>query len=230
MIVLEGPARFVTVDPSDYARVITQEVWVDDCYHFATHAPGATVIDLGANIGISALAAIAHGAIRVIAVEPDSINREALVENLVRNDVDGLVDVYPNAVAGREGSRIMRREAGVGDSFSGSGWADPSEEPGAARVRAFPLESFVPAEATRLVLKVDIEGSEYDVFDGTPAWLLARFEFVAIEYHSEPDRGLDSSRRLPGLLARLLPTHDFTVAETFAPGVGMVRATQRERQ
>lgn len=226
-LTLDGSARHVEVPETDPTRVICEEVWTLDCYRFAEHAAGTTLVDLGANVGIATLAALAHGAVRVIAVEPDAINRAMLVENLERNGVSDLVEIRTEAVAGREGSRIVRRR---GDGCSGTSWTDPTDEPGAARVEALPLVEFVPPDADRLVLKVDVEGSEYDAFSGAPDWLLDRFEWITIEYHHDPRRGLDAFRRLPALLARLLVAHDFEVVETFTPGVGMVWANRRVRQ
>lgn len=230
MIRLDGSARTVEIPENPENREICREVWTEDCYRFAEHAGGTTVVDLGANVGIATLAALAHGAVRVVAVEPDELNRDLLAKNLERNDVVDLVDVRPVAVAGGPGSRIVRRDPRLGTACSGTSWTDETAEPGAARIEALPLEELVPADAYRLVLKVDIEGAEYDVFAGTPSWLLERFEWIAIEYHHDPARGLDAYRRFPVLAAKLLPTHDFEVFETFMPGIGIVHARRRTRQ
>lgn len=224
-----GDAVGVQVPDNEPNREITREVWTEDCYRFAGNLRGRTLIDVGANVGIATLAAIAHGAEGAVAIEPDAINRGLLVENLAANNATALVDVRAEACAGRHCSFIVRRPHSS-DGCSGTSWTDAYDEPGANRVRALPLEEFVPLGAYDLVLKVDCEGAEYDLFAGAPSALLERFAAITIEYHHDPARGLDSYRRLPLLLAKLLVTHNFDVRETFMPGIGMVWATRRARQ
>lgn len=226
-LVFDGPARRCVAASDESSRIIAAEVWDHDDYRFAEHAPGATVLDVGANVGLAALAALAHGAERVVCVEPDAVNLGLLEQNLARSDVRELCEVHAVAVGASEGTRVVRRDPNVpGDALSGRSWTDTYLEPGADTVRALPLDAVAPPG--ELVLKMDTEGAEYDAFAGATDELLGRCTWIALEYHHEPRRpAIDSTRRLPGLIARLLPTHDVEVRGTFADGVGMLYAGRR---
>lgn len=82
---------WLTVEPETIA-------WLDK------YSPGATFIDVGANIGLYSIYAALRGAYRVVAVEPDPGNAFVLNANVWLNDgIATIVDVYNLPLDEREG-------------------------------------------------------------------------------------------------------------------------------
>lgn len=144
-------------------------------------AEPATVLDLGAHVGVFTLAALAHGATRVVAVEPNPANFELLRLNIQTNADrwDGQVEMLHAAVG-----------AGARAVSVGSG----------STARTRPARSGVPVlgpgsllaqlDGEVAVLKLDVEGAEYEFFDQAPAEALARCRRIVLEWHpfgAEPE-------------------------------------------
>jgi FkbM family methyltransferase len=72
-------------------------------------------------------------------------------------------------------------------------------------------------------LKVDIEGSEHDVFAAASPELLRRFRRIAMEYHDQIAPGTLA------LLQRVLsPSHEITVRPSKMEGCGILLARRRD--
>jgi FkbM family methyltransferase len=130
---------------------------------------------------------VARDARRVIVVEPDPLNLELLAHNLA-----GLahVQVVAGAVAGESGKRKLH--------FTGSGrWGSRStlfHDVQKARINA--ADAAVEVSVTTLdalfadhaiercdLLKIDVEGAEYEIFAATSPDTFARIERIVGEYH-----------------------------------------------
>jgi FkbM family methyltransferase len=188
--------------------------------------PGATVVDLGANIGVFALfAAAVHPSVRVIAAEPSPPNLALLRENAALNRM-GNVAIHAVAAAGRTGQRHLRIEAnGVCNSLCPAE-APPTGDGAGAEVEAMSLaDLFARAGVDHChLLKVDIEGSEYETLFAAPPALLARVDAITAEYHDDlvahDGAELREFLRRHGFATRLQPSSD-------RPGTGMLYARRR---
>ena len=120
-------------------------------------APGATVVDVGANIGYYALlfAQLAGARGRVIAFEPEPDN---LVELRLNVEANGLAnaEVRPQAVGSAAGVVAFAR--GINGGVQAAGAADTVEVPMVALDEA--LQGRVDA------IKIDVEGYEGEVLAG----------------------------------------------------------------
>ncbi len=131
---------------------------------FRIHS-GDNVLDLGAAEGAFSALAAKLGA-KVIAVEADKKVAEEGVGLTVRlNHVENMVQVVCGIVGGGTG---MFAE----------------EKSGSEKVRRYDLgELLAQHEMSRVdFMKVDIEGSEYDLFSGNPKWLPG-VRKIAMEVH-----------------------------------------------
>jgi FkbM family methyltransferase len=157
--------------------------------------PDANVLDLGAHIGAFALpAARLAPAGRIVAYEPDPESRALLVENVRANGITN-VEARPEA-AGRAGPRtLFRCESNpvLSNLYSAYG------EGGTETVETLPLEAIMERHGLgRLdVLKVDVEGAEYEILFPAEKLLRERVASVIVEAH--PREGLDA-RALDALL------------------------------
>jgi FkbM family methyltransferase len=156
------------------------------------------VVDAGAHVGLFSLLASAHVE-TVVALEAHPRNFMLLAENVARNEVS---NVQPHqcavwrtngAVEFLEGDRTSSGSilGGRGERF-----VVPSET----------LDSIVATTGPVDLLKLDIEGAEFDVLEHTTDATLRQISAVVAELHLE-----GQEQRLAPMLARLRRT-GFTVA------------------
>ena len=154
---------------------------------FAAQGPGSW-IDLGANIGTTAIPAAIAGAL-CHAVEPEPANLRMLRRNLDRNGVAGRVTVH-EAAAWRETDEIALEiaPANLGDHRVRTAAPDGGGAYGeAARatvtVPARPVDTLIDAGslAGPVLAKVDVQGAEVQALAGGEA-LFGRADIALLEY------------------------------------------------
>lgn len=128
--------------------------------------PGATFVDVGANIGLHTIVAAnlvgKHG--RVIAFEPGSPMRSRLLRNLEINELTN-VDVRPYALSRAEGVAELYMPNKYNDGQSSlAPSADSRSE--SVQLRTLDHEMRGVDFSAGCVLKIDVEGSEADVLIG----------------------------------------------------------------
>jgi FkbM family methyltransferase len=143
--------------------------------------PGATVIDVGANIGYNAIhaARLAGRQGRVIALEPTPDTLTVLRRNI---EASGLANVAiePVAAGGIAGARdfFVRGEiSAVNSLYPDSRYATVTS---VLRVPVTPLDDLV--EGTVDVVKIDVEGAELDVLQGMSRLLRAPGVTLIVEW------------------------------------------------
>jgi len=140
----------------------------------------ATVVDVGAGVGDTAILFVLRGARRVIALEPyPSLYRKALV-NVRINGVEDRV-ILVNAGLGSFDGEVCAEARDVGGYylFSPSSRCD-------ARVRMYTLRSLIKEFGVEesSVLKMDCEGCEYETVLHADPGDLKVFKEIVIEYHN----------------------------------------------
>lgn len=137
---------------------------------------GDTVLDIGAHIGAYTLRAAAAGA-RVIAFEPEPDNVCVLRQNVAHLPA---VRVEPFAIAATTGERTL----GASFGRSTGGWSLLKTR-SIRTVRCVSLEDVWRQWSLDRValLKMDIEGSEYEVLLSAPAFILSSIDRVVVEVH-----------------------------------------------
>lgn len=152
-----------------------QEVWNQHVY--LVPPPDGIVVDIGANIGAFTVLA-AKTARHVFAFEPLEENIRILQRNTqtLRN-----VSIFPYAIAGAEGTRSLA----FGHYKPGK--ASIVMERGTERqhIHAKTLpQIFDLCRIDRIdLLKMDIEGAEYEIFFSVPKEILHRIGAITMEFH-----------------------------------------------
>jgi len=149
---------------------------------------GGTLIDVGGNIGLTSIP-VARARNTVCHVfEPDPRNHALLVRNAVANGVQSLVHAYNVAVMEHEGTFTLERSKdNMGDHrirvAPATAGAYGEEGRTVVRVPGRPLDACLADQplAGPVVLKVDTQGAEAQVFRGAAA-TLGRVDFVFAEY------------------------------------------------
>lgn len=142
--------------------------WEADTFDFTRRHAGKDLVfvDIGAWIGPMTLYASRHAG-RVVALEPDPIAHRDLTRNVALNG--GNVDIWHVGVDNTEGKLTLYAAAGLGQSTSSAVKVDGAEEINIPVV-TFDQVSKRLGHASRVIIKVDIEGHEYSVADNLIAF------------------------------------------------------------
>jgi FkbM family methyltransferase len=182
--------------------------------------PNNIVVDIGANIGLfSLLAATISPDVTVHAFEPAPDSFALLQKNIAAN---GCINIHPHqyAVSGKTGEMDLYLDSGsLGDSTIEE-WVGRDNIVGRERVQCISLDDlFAHCGLTFCdYLKIDCEGSEFDLLFSASSETLGKVRTIAVEYHEH--RGRKGSD-----LAQLLKTQGFhTFEKRSCPNAGMLYA------
>jgi FkbM family methyltransferase len=202
---------------------IVNEIWVDKIYTWSSSfaiRDGWVVLDLGGHKGIFAIfAAISARGVKVFTFEPSSENFALLSHNIQRNRLSN-VHPFNIAVGGSDRESILHlyREGGQNTLLQRS---NPRLQP----VADVKVETWSLGRVLRTVdlpvnlLKMDIEGMEYEALFLCPAEDLQKVERIALEYHEGIVRTPHSTSELVEFLNRrgfathLQPGREILLAE-----------------
>jgi FkbM family methyltransferase len=148
---------------------VIDEIFTENVYRIRPeYLQGATVLDIGANIGAFSVFAAHLGADRVIAVEPEMENYALLQRNTVMTPEIQTM----RAACTRESSSVQVLGEG------GGAWTIPG-----ADTPAYSLDDLFSELGLERCdfLKLDVEGAEYEIVAG--ATVLDRVGRIAIEFH-----------------------------------------------
>jgi len=166
-----------------------------DYRRFIQEPQAGELIDIGANIGALSLDWLSRKpGVRVHAYEPNPRTFAVLKRNIDQNGVGDRAYLYNEAVWNAPGTLLLHhdRESSVATT------AFPISKPVA---EAFSVKSVgldevvgrcVPGMKIGLV-KIDVEGAEAEILEGSAGATLARINQIVLEYHDF---------RVPGTLAR----------------------------
>jgi FkbM family methyltransferase len=167
-------------------------------------------LDLGGNIGLFSLLAAQSNPLATIHVfEPGPPNLRILEMNRLANPHLGeRIHVHREAVGGKtQSAKWFFDEANPGgsslfgqkDSLGGSGVA--------VQIRAFAEIVEALREPISLV-KIDIEGAEYAIFQETPREIWQRIPAISLELHDDPEGKISADQllnKMKGLGYRVQP-------------------------
>jgi FkbM family methyltransferase len=145
-----------------------------------------TVVDLGANIGLASLCFAARWpGCRIIAVEPNAGTFAVLKQNLAALVKRGRCEVVRAAIWSRETS-LVEDSSVPRRYFNGFRVAEATSNDDAS-VERYPGISMLTLMQRYAIgeidlLKIDIEGTETELFRGDVSWL-TRIGAIAIEFH-----------------------------------------------
>jgi FkbM family methyltransferase len=176
-----------------------------------------TILDAGANIGLFACYAAKRSPGCVVhAVEPFPATVRRLRETVERNGLQGRVAIHETALSSTSGGATMSAAVAASQMVHlVAGRADGTGNAGVPVRTTTLTELMNDIGADRIdLLKMDIEGSEYDVLGSTGTSTLARIGAITLEYHkpdaSTPSAKQDLARHLVqngGFHMREDPTH-----------------------
>ncbi len=223
LIGLDGTSVFYTAANMLY---VFREVFIKRCYHVDVAAP-TVVFDVGLNLGFTSLYFSRMRLVeKVFGFELFPGTLRLAEENLRLNRSSDKIVTHGFGLLDREETRTMPYSRafnsmnglkGVNQGFFGIADAAMERETVRFRPAREVLEPLLDAYPEhRKILKVDVEGSEYRIFENLDEGsLLARFDVVMVEWHDRGPDELEERLRRQGF--RLLSTasaHPFSSFET----------------
>ena len=134
-------------------------------------------MDIGANIGDTAIYFALNGAAKVTAFEPYPYSFELAKANVASNGLSGAIELHNTAVGEKDSSILL----GQGESFGGT---ELSESSDGKRIEVVSLGSIAKKDGLDgALLKMDCEGSEYGIILSSGDDVLCRFSAIILEYH-----------------------------------------------
>lgn len=168
----------------------------------------AVIVDLGASVGVfSVYAAATAKHVRIFAYEPMPESCRLARENARLNGFEEAIRTSNYAVGGQAGDRELYV---AGTDFFFPTLLGPAGNPQADKivVHCTTLAEILEANGLDRVdlLKMDIEGAEYEFLYGAPERCFEHIREIRMEYHD-----LDGDRRNVGGLKRFLADRGFTL-------------------
>jgi FkbM family methyltransferase len=170
-------------------RSIIDEIFLNQVYTFSPGfaiRDGWVIADIGGHKGIFAVFAATRARdVKVYTFEPSKENFAQLCDNVERNRLSN-VKAFNVAVSGKDGESTLHlhREPGQNSLLQRS---DPALRPiGDAKVETWSLARVLKTIASPVsLLKMDIEGMEYESLFSCSAQELQSVERIALEYHED---------------------------------------------
>ena len=157
---------------------VGEEMQADD-YHLdeMNLGPNDVVIDIGTNIGITAIYIAKKFGCRVIGFEPMPPTYNLLVNNIKINDVAHLVTVHNCAITKRGGDTLPitydeNRSSASTTWLSGEYW----------NCRTETIDKYIEDLDSIKLFKIDCEGGEYEVVPAIIPYM-SKIENIVVEYH-----------------------------------------------
>jgi FkbM family methyltransferase len=140
---------------------------------------GKDVIDIGANIGDTAVYFAFKGAKHIYAVEPYPYSYELAIRNIKLNRLEDKITLLNEGCSGKE--NVIK----IDTAYKNTGGTDLKYFSKGKRIKITTLESIVKRFNINYpaILKIDCEGCEYDVLLEAQNSDLRRFKQIQIEYH-----------------------------------------------
>ncbi|HMO39716.1 MAG TPA: FkbM family methyltransferase [Saprospiraceae bacterium] len=179
----EAAGRHLLYRQKSYDRFIIEEIWERNEYFLSEQdLPAAgVIIDIGAHIGAFALRANAlFPTHRILAFEPVADNFKLLKKNIA---INGCSNIEPIQAAITGSTQRLNLYLSKENTAGHSQYIQPHR--GVVNVPAIPMAQLFARYAIEQIalLKIDCEGSEYDILKHLTPEQLAKIHHLCVEYH-----------------------------------------------
>ncbi|MCA9392429.1 FkbM family methyltransferase [candidate division WWE3 bacterium] len=194
-------------------RDYTDRFIIDEVFKLAVYGDvvkdASVIVDLGANIGAFSIYAATKATNAIVySVEPEPANFATLQENVTLNNLDN-VHLLNAAMGSRDGNVQLY----TSNDNSGAHTLLRDQGGETVNVKSKRFETFMVEQslATIDVLKIDVEGLEYEILDSITTETFAKIKSLLIEFHDLMGHGRHYTE-----IVNLLEKNGFT-AEVHTP-------------
>lgn len=170
------------------------------------------VIDIGAHVGIFSIYAANKGA-RIYSFEPSEENFKLLKENVELNSLNDRIRAFNLAISNKRGKRILH----LSSSSLAHSLFDFGNDKKKEIVKSITLDDVfeIAGLSSCDFLKIDAEGSEYEMLFSAKKETLEKIRKIVVEYHVSEKKGQE--------LMNFLTRNDFTAKiEPFEENIGLI--------
>ncbi len=166
------------------------------------------IVDVGAHAGFFSLyVRVLNNNVSIFAIEPESENLKLLNRHLKENKIKK-VKVLAGALASESGQRFLE----ISDDNHNHQLLPKSKSEDNVKVEAFSLADFCKKEKIKRIalLKMDIEGGEFEVLKNLSAKDFLLFKNLILEYHNDEFNDyhdLENILRESGFSVEVHPSH-----------------------
>lgn len=138
------------------------------------------VVDVGTNIGDSAVYFALQGASKVIAIEPFPKNFELARKNIILNNLEDKIELLLIGCSNEKKEIILSD-----DSFGASASIYSENSTSGKKIKLVTLEEIINKyQINSAVIKLDCEGCEYDIILTSSCDTIRKFDYIMLEYHN----------------------------------------------
>lgn len=178
------------------------------CEDILKYADKGIVIDIGAHIGLFSIYAYClNKNIKIYSVEPEKYNLEMLSLNKKDNKLQN-IRIIDCAIAERTGDGELIVTADSINNYIRSSEDFEDSKLKFQKIKLLTLEDLLKNNKIEnvLLLKMDIEGGEYKIFESIKYEVLSKIKNIILEYHLNKDIGYDQK-----FLENILRVNGFSV-------------------
>ena len=158
-----------------YGSIMTQ--FVKEEYKWL-HGEGKDVVDIGANIGDTAIYFSLKGANHVYAYEPYPYSYNIATKNIELNNLENKITLL-NEACGKKPSQII-----IDENYKNCGGTNLKGFKTGKSIKITTLENLAKEfDLKDAALKIDCEGCEYGIILNSSVDTLRKFDQIVIEYH-----------------------------------------------
>ncbi len=211
--------QFIIRDEADES--VCNEIFKHREYRIADEAirnAKDPVVDVGAHAGFfSIYARSLNPKIKIFAIEPEPRNIEAFNNHILINKISG-VELIEAALAGESGVRRLEVAEDSHNHKLADGFPEGAQS---VIVKAASFADFCEQNRIKRIslMKLDIEGGEYEVFEAMSEADLAIVNYIVLEYHMgrEKSKEIEGKLRIHGFAVQVFPSKfDKTMGFIFA--------------
>jgi len=164
------------------------------------------IVDVGAHAGFFSLYCRAlNNKVKIFALEPEKNNFEMLKSHLKENKIVGVKPIF-GALASETGERLLL----ISEDSHNHRLAQPGEE--GKLVPVFSLSDFCDKNHIKKIslLKMDVEGAEFEIFDSLTAVDFSKINSIIMEYHNSHGKNfqtIEARLRENGFGVQIFPSH-----------------------
>jgi len=178
--ILDDGIRFLVRQEDNSDKTVIREVWIDKIYFHPKFKikKDFTVIDIGAHIGCFTIYA-GKQAKKVFSYEPEPKSFQLLKKNIKINNLSD-IKVFNCAVLNKKGKAKLSLQK---ISLCNSIYLKTNEF---ITIKTISLKDVFDSNKINFchLLKIDTEGSEYEILHSTPKKYLNKIGLIILEYHN----------------------------------------------
>lgn len=159
--------------------IVIDEIWRENVYRLERHhVEGGAVLDIGGNIGVFSTLCAKYGATHIYTYEPLETNYAQIVKHLDSTGVKySATCAAVSSVTGEVGFYNNHPE------HTGGGSTNVTPQRGDVSVPSYSFKDVLDSVGPISLLKMDIEGGEYECFKCIEASDLAQVDRITMEFH-----------------------------------------------